>query len=449
GKEDEVIERLAARMSAASGRLRYEEAAACRDQIAALRQVREKQFVSGGGEDADVIACGRAAGIVCVNLAMVRGGRHLGDKNFYPRNADDCNPEQVLEAFVLQHYLQHGVPPQIVVGARLDAPPLEQLLAERAGHKVRISINPSGARRAWLEMAVKNAQLGAGQALASLANHEARLTALQQVLELPDTAHRIECFDVSHTLGEAAVASCVVYDGSAMQKGEYRRYNIAAKTDNKLPLGLDAMERTQGAAHRVAVDEWSSVDSSRIVRTQGAAHRAAITPGDDYAALRDALSRRYRKLVAGEGKMPDLVLIDGGKGQLAVAIDVFEELGLSDVALAAVAKGEARRPGQEQLLVAGRPDPLALGADHPALHLIQQIRDEAHRFALQGHRARRGKARSSSPLENIAGIGVKRRQKLLARFGGLRGLQAASVEELASLEGISRALAEKVYHELH
>ena len=426
GKEDEVIERLAARMNAASDRTHYEDAAAFRDQIAALRKVREKQFVSGRAEDADVIACGRAAGIVCVNLAMIRGGRHLGDKNFYPRNADDCSPEQVLEAFMQQHYLQHGVPPQIVVGARLEVRPLEQLLAERAGRKVRISVNPGGARKAWLEMAVRNAELGAGQALGLLATQEARLTALQQVLELPDTAQRIECFDVSHTMGEAAVASCVVYDRSALQNGEYRRYNI--------PVGAD---------------DRSPPDRGAIGRTQGAVHRAAITPGDDYAALRNALSRRYRKLVAGEGKMPDLVLIDGGKGQLAVAIEVFEELGLSDVALAAVAKGEARRPGQEQLLVPGRRDAIVLGADHPALHLIQQVRDEAHRFAIQGHRARRGKARRSSPLENIAGIGAKRRQKLLARFGGLRGLQAASVDELAQVEGISRMLAEKLYHELH
>jgi excinuclease ABC subunit C len=449
GKEDEVIERLAARMNAASDRTRYEEAAAFRDQIAALRKVREKQFVSGGGEDTDVIACGRAAGIVCVNLAMIRGGRHLGDKNFYPRNADDCSPEQVLEAFMLQHYLEHGVPPQIVVGAKLKVRPLEQLLVERAGHKVRITVSPGGARKAWLEMSVRNAELGAGQALGLLATQEARLTALQQVLELPDTAQRIECFDVSHTMGEAPVASCVVYDKSALQSSEYRRYNITVKTDGKPPFDVGAIERTQSAVHRAAADDRSSLDSSDIERTQNAVERAAITPGDDYAALRDALSRRYRKLVAGEGKMPDLVLIDGGKGQLAVAIDVFEELGLNDVALAAVAKGEARRPGQEQLLVAGRRDAITLGADHPALHLIQQVRDEAHRFAIQGHRARRGKARRSSPLENIGGIGAKRRQKLLARFGGLRGLQAASVDELAQVDGISRTLAEKIYHELH
>jgi len=401
GKEDEVIEGLATRMQAASEGMRFEEAAVYRDQIAALRKVREKQFVSGGGEDTDVIACGRAGGIVCVNLAMIRGGRHLGDKNFYPRNADGCSAEQVLEAFVLQHYLQHAAPPQIVVGAGLDARPLEQMLSERTGHGVQISANPAGARKAWLQMAVRNAELAAGQALGSLATQEARMTALQQLLELPDTVRRIECFDVSHTMGEAAVASCVVYDGSAMQTSEYRRYNVAART------------------------------------------------GDDYAALREALSRRYRKLVAGEGKVPDLVLIDGGKGQLAVAAEVFAELGLNDVALAAVAKGEARRPGQEQVFVPGRSEPLAPGADHPGLQLIQQIRDEAHRFAIQGHRARRGKARSHSPLENIAGVGAKRRQRLLARFGGLRGLLAASLDELASIDGIGRALAEKIYQELH
>jgi len=402
GQEDEVFERLASRMSTASERMRYEEAAALRDQIAALRKVLQKQFVSEQGDDADVIACARAAGVVCVNLAMIRGGRHVGDRNFFPRNADDCDAGQVLEAFVTQHYLQHGAPAEIVVGAKIDVEPLERLLADRAGRKVGISVSPAGARKAWLEMAERNAELGAGQALGLQATQENRLTALQQVLELPDTTQRIECFDISHTMGEAAVASCVVYDRSALQNSEYRRYNITG-----------------------------------------------IEPGDDYAAMREVLSRRYRKIVAGEGRVPDLVLIDGGKGQLAVATDVFAELGLSDVALVAVAKGEARRPGQEQLLSAGRHDAITLGSDHPALHLIQQIRDEAHRFAIQGHRARRGKARSRSPLENIAGIGSKRRQKLLARFGGLRGLVAASVDELAQVEGISRTLAQKIHSELH
>ena len=402
GKEDEVIDRLASRMEAAAGGMRYEEAAIFRDQIAALRKVREKQFVSGEGDDADVIACGRAAGVVCVNLVMIRGGRHLGDKNFFPRNADDSDPQQVLEAFVPQHYLEHAVPSQIVLGAKLDAGPLKRLLSERAGRKVSIHANPGGTRRVWLEMATRNAQFGAAQALGSQATQETRLAALQQALDLPENAQRIECFDVSHTLGEATVGSCVVYDKSAMQKGEYRHYNIAG-----------------------------------------------IEPGDDYGAMREVLTRRYRKIVSGEGKVPDLVLIDGGKGQLAVASGVFAELGLNDVALVAVAKGPERRPGQEQLIAAGGGQPLALGADHPALHLIQQIRDEAHRFAIQGHRARRGKARSGSTLEKISGIGAKRRQRLLARFGGLRGMLAASIDELAQVEGISRTLAEKIHRELH
>jgi excinuclease ABC subunit C len=284
----------------------------------------------------------------------------------------------------------------------LDAGPLKRLLSERAGRKVSIHANPGGTRRVWLEMATRNAQFGAAQALGSQATQETRLAALQQALDLPENAQRIECFDVSHTLGEATVASCVVYDKSAMQKGEYRHYNIAG-----------------------------------------------IEPGDDYGAMREVLTRRYRKIVAGEGKVPDLVLIDGGKGQLAVASGVFAELGLNDVALVAVAKGPERRPGQEQLIAAGGGQPLALGADHPALHLIQQIRDEAHRFAIQGHRARRGKARSGSTLEKISGIGAKRRQRLLARFGGLRGMLAASVDELAQVEGISRTLAEKIHRELH
>jgi excinuclease ABC subunit C len=427
GKEDEVMERMAGRMNEAAARQEYEQAAVFRDRIAALGKVREKQFISREGSDADVIACGRAAGVACVNLVMIRGGRHLGDKNFFPRNADDCAPEQVLEAFMQQHYLQHAVPEQVIVRLKEGMLPLEKLLSEKSGRKVRINVRPAGPGKAWLEMAERNAQLAAAQALGQQATQEGRLGALQQALELPDTAQRIECFDVSHTLGEATVAACVVYDRSALQKSEYRHYNISVKTVGTPPLDAGAIDRTLGAGHR----------------------SGPITAGDDYAALREALSRRYRKIVAGEGRVPDLVLIDGGKGQLAVAREVFAELGLSDVALVAVAKGEERRPGQEQLLPAGRPAPLQLGPDHPGLHLVQQIRDEAHRFAIQGHRARRGKARSTSTLESIRGIGAKRRQTLLARFGGLRGLVAASVDELAQVEGISRALAQRIYDELH
>ena len=403
GKEDEVIERLVARMAAAAEAQRYEDAALFRDQIAALRKVRERQFVSGeSGSDADIIASARVAGVTCVNLVMVRGGRHLGDKNFFPRNAEGSTDQEVIEAFLAQHYLRQGIPPQVIVGAPIDAAAFEAILGEQAGGKVQIVMQPSGMRRAWLEMAAKNAQLGAAQTLGLQATQEARLSALQQALGLPETTQRIECFDVSHTMGEATVASCVVYDRANLQKSEYRRYNIEG-----------------------------------------------VTAGDDYEAMRQALTRRYRRVVAGEGKMPDLVLIDGGKGQLAVAQQVCTELGLNDVMLVAVAKGEERKPGLEQLFIAGHEAPLSLPHDHPGLHLIQQIRDEAHRFAIAGHRARRGKARTRSPLEAIAGVGAKRRQRLLCRFGGLRGLMAASAEDMAQVEGISRTLAEKIYQELH
>lgn len=403
GKEDEVVERLGVRMDAASSRMDYEEAALARDQINALRRVREKQFVADeSGRDADVVAFARVSGVTCVNLVMIRGGHHLGDKNFFPRNAEGWSESEVLEAFLAQHYLRHGIPREIVVGAPLDTGPLEEALAAQAGHKVQINTNPTASRRAWLDMAWKNASLGAAQAVSLQSTQETRLAALQQALDLGESLQRIECFDVSHTMGEATVASCVVYDKSAMQKSEYRRFNI---------------------------------------RT--------VEPGDDYGAMREVLVRRYRKLVAGEGKLPDLVLIDGGKGQLGVAVDVFSELGLSDLPVVAVAKGEARKPGLEQLLIPKRGEPLILGPDHPALHLVQVIRDEAHRFAIAGHRARRAKTRSTSPLEAISGIGVKRRQRLLTRFGGLRGLLAASVDDLVEVDGISRSLAEKIYQELH
>ena len=403
GKEDLVMQRLESRMHAAAERTDYEEAAVLRDQITALRRVREKQFVEDeSGRDADVVACGRIGGVTCVNLVMIRGGHHLGDKNFFPRNAEEWSENEVLEAFLAQHYLRHAIPRQIVVGSPFETHALEEALSTQAGRKVHINMNPTGARRMWVEMALKNAQLGAEQAVSSHSTQEARLAALQKALDLGETLQRIECFDVSHTMGEATVASCVVYEKSAMQKSEYRRYNMRN-----------------------------------------------VEPGDDYGAMREVLSRRYGKIVAEEGKLPDLVLIDGGKGQLGVAVDVLGELGLSGIPLAAVAKGEERKPGLEQLFLPGRSEPLVLGTEHPALHLVQQIRDEAHRFAITGHRARRAKARSTSPLESISGIGATRRQRLLSRFGGLRGLLAASIDDLAQVDGISRTLAEKIYQELH
>lgn len=402
GEENAVFDRLTERMNAAAEGMRYEEAAVCRDQISALRTVRERQYVSSdAGRDVDVIACGFAAGTCCVNLVMIRGGLHLGDRNFFPQNADGVEPAQIIEAFIAQHYLQHPVPPQLVAGEAIAIAGLEETLSERAGRRVQISASPIGERRVWLQMAEKNAELGAAQRNSRRLDDAAKLVALQRVLDLPETVQRIECFDISHTQGEAAVASCVVYDKGAMQNGEYRRFNMKD-----------------------------------------------VIPGDDYGAMREVLTRRYRKVVAGEGKMPDLIMIDGGQGQLGVAIEVAGELGLN-VPLLGVAKGAARKPGMEQLLMAGREGAFRLTGDDPGLHLIQQIRDEAHRFAIEGHRARRARTRSVSTLEDIPGVGAKRRQRLMARFGGLRGLIAASAEEMAQVEGISRELAERIYDSLH
>jgi len=267
---------------------------------------------------------------------------------------------------------------------------------------VQITSAAGGERRVWLAMAESNARAAIGQAVQMHATQESRLQALQQALALPVTIGRIECFDISHTSGEATVGSCVVYDDAGMKKSDYRRFNV-----------------------------------------QG------VEPGDDYGAMRQVLDRRYRKVVAGEGKLPDLVLIDGGKGQVTQAREVLEELGLGSVPIIGVAKGEERKPGLEQLIIPGREEPLRLPPDHPGLHLIQQIRDEAHRFAITGHRNRRGRARRTSVLEGIDGIGPKRRQKLLAHFGGLKGLVAASIDEISQVAGVSRALAARIHQRLH
>jgi excinuclease ABC subunit C len=403
GKDGEAIDQLIMRMNTAAEHQDYEQAAIYRDQIRVLRQVREKQFVSGNWEyDSDVSACAVERDFVCVNLVMIRGGQHLGDKNFFPRNASGHDVVRIVEAFISQHYLNRDVPPVIIVGEKISAVPLIQTLGEQVGHKIQIVVNPTGERRSWLDMAQKNAQLGAQLQIGLHATQEARLQALQQVLGVTETIQRIECFDISHTMGEATVAACVVYERAALQKSEYRRFNIET-----------------------------------------------VAPGDDYGAMREVLTRRYGRSIADEGKLPNLVLIDGGKGQVGVACEVFADLGLSDVLLVGVAKGEERRPGLEQLIIPGRIEPLQLPSEHPALHLIQQIRDEAHRFAIQGHRARRGKARTTSTLERIEGIGAKRRQRLLTHFGGLKGLLTASVDDLVQVEGISRPLAERIYEELH
>ena len=403
GKEQQVMDELGEKMMSAAELEQYELAAVYRDRMQSLRQVQAKQFVSDFAvNDADVIACVSHEGQHCVNLVMIRGGRHLGDKSFFPKNADGGELEDTMRAFLEQYYVSQKMPPLIIIGVPIETEALEEVFTHQAGRKVRINTNPVGDKRVWMKMAETNAELALQQRTAQHSNQQARLVALREALDLGDAVERIECFDISHTMGEATVASCVVFDKGALQNSEYRRYNITG-----------------------------------------------ITPGDDYAAMRDALTRRYKKVAAGEGKRPDLVFIDGGKGQLGVAVEVMQEVGLADILLVGIAKGEDRRPGLEQMFFPNRDTPVGLKKDHIGLHLLQQIRDEAHRIAITGHRARRGKARMHSSLEDIDGIGAKRRKALLLRFGGLDGVKNASVDELSQVDGISQMLAEKIYQELH
>ena len=403
GREDDVVAELEQKMQAASERQDYELAARYRDEIRMLQKVLSGQAIEkSGARDADVVAAVEKEGVWGVTLAMVRGGRHLGDRTFFPQNAGGSDAATVVGAFLAQHYAVQPVPARVIADAVEEPETLAETLAALAGRAVAVLTRPQGEARLWLEMARKNAELAVATRLTAAATQEARGAALTAFLGAESPVARIECFDISHTMGEATVASCVVYDKGAMQPSEYRRFNVKG-----------------------------------------------VTPGDDYGAMRYALDARYRKLAEGEGRTPDLVLIDGGAGQLAAARAVMQDLGLADIAMVGVAKGEERKPGLEQLVFPDTGEVRRLPADSPALHLIQQVRDEAHRFAITGHRARRGKARVASRLEDIGAIGPKRRQKLLAHFGGLQGVMAASVEDLARVEGISRTLAQRIYNELH
>lgn len=403
GKTSEVMDVLGDKMNTAAANQEYEAAAVFRDRMQALRQVQAKQFVSDFSvSDADVIACQALEGQHCINLVMIRGGRHLGDKSFFPKNSQDAELSETIEAFMTQHYTAQNTPPMLVCGVEIAAKSFEEMLSEQANRKIRIITNPIGDKRVWLKMADTNAELALSQRAASSANQAAKLLALREALNLAETVERIECFDISHTMGEATVGSCVVFDKGDMQNSEYRRYNITG-----------------------------------------------ITPGDDYAAMRDVLTRRYKKVAAGEGKRPDLVFIDGGKGQLGIAIDVMQEVGLEDILLVGIAKGEERKPGLETMIFSDTGEMLNLESDNQGLHLLQRIRDEAHRFAITGHRAKRGKARITSSLEDIEGVGAKRRKALLTRFGGLDGVKNASIDELAQVDGVSQSLAEKIYDQLH
>jgi len=406
GKSEEVIGELVTRMEAASERLDYEMAARYRDQIASLRRVQERQYVSAARGDIDVVAALSREGLAVVQVFFIRGGQNLGQKTIVPQGAADADAAEVLSAFLPQYYLHapsdRPIPGEILVSEEPpDVQPLIRVLSERAGRRVAITHQVRGERARWLEMARANAELALAQRLGDRSSLRERFDALQAALELDEPPARIECFDVSHTRGEAPVASCVVFGPQGPVKSHYRRFNIRD-----------------------------------------------VEPGDDYGALRQAVLRRYDRVKKEEGTLPDVILIDGGKGQLAVALEALRELQVTGICVVGVAKGAGRRPGLETLLQPEREAPLALAPDSPALHLVQQIRDEAHRFAITGHRNRRGRARRSSPLEEIPGIGAKRRQRLLREFGGMQGVARAGVEDLARVGGISRTLARAIYDRL-
>ena len=407
GRNPAILRDLMAAMEEAARRLEFEKAATYRDQINHLRHVQEQQAIDSQGGDADVIAIAQEAGVVCVVVIIVRGGRVLGTKDYFPRFSIEQTESELLGAFLGQYYFggntRREIPRDILVPVAVEGQALlAQALSEAANRETRIRGNVRGERRRWLELAMTNARQTLRTHLASKETVCRRLLALRDLLDLAETPSRMECFDISHSHGENTVASCVVFDESGPLKSDYRLYNIDG-----------------------------------------------VKAGADYAAMRQVLSRRYRKLVAGEGKRPDLVFIDGGKGQLNVAREVFEELGISDIPLIGVAKGVTRRAGMEQLIDAMTGDVFRVPADSPALHLIQHIRDESHRFAITGHRLRRDKKRRQSTLEGIEGVGPKRRRELIRYFGGIQEIRKASVDEIAKVQGISKTLAETIYAALH
>ena len=406
GKNNAVMQDYANKMEAASDKLEFEKAAHYRDQVGHLRKIQEQQYVVGNQGDIDVHAVVINPGGVCVLVMFIRGGRMLGNKTFFPKTRLDENESEVLAAFLPQFYLSGSggreTPPEVVVNARIeDKFVLEEALTSHSGRKVMISDNVRSHRKRWVDLAMTNAEQSLGTHMASRNNLQQRFRSLQEALSLDEMPGRLECFDISHTSGEATVASCVVFDQNGPLKSDYRRFNIDG-----------------------------------------------ITPGDDYAAMSQALSRRYTRIKKGEGLLPDILFIDGGKGQLSEAEKIFEELQIEGVTLVGIAKGPTRKAGLESLILSGGPE-FNLAQDNPGLHLIQHIRDESHRFAITAHRNRRGKKRTESVLEGIDGVGPKRRRALLRHFGGTAQVTSASLEELAKVEGISRILAEHIYATLH
>ncbi len=403
GKTNAVVDDLVQSMERAAEVQEYEQAAIYRDQIQMLRRIQERQYVSGERGDLDIVALARQGGSACLQVFFIRSGRNLGNRAFYPQFPVDAEDEAVLSGFVSQYYLEKPVPSEIILSQPLQEQQLiEEVLSQQAKRRVKLSCRVRGERARWLDMAKGNAEIALQAKLSARMDMQTRVQALQSVLDLPALPERMECFDISHTQGESTVASCVVFNEQGPLKSDYRRFNIEG-----------------------------------------------ITGGDDYAAMAQALERRYRRIKQGEVALPDLLLIDGGKGQLSAVHASLQELGVSGLTLVGVAKGADRKAGMEQLFLLGRKAPIILPPDSPALHLIQQIRDEAHRFAITAHRQRRGKSRKRSVLEEIPGIGPKRRQQLLKQFGGLQELKRAGVEDIASVDGINRVLAEQIYQAFH
>lgn len=403
GKDDSLHAYLAERMETAAQQLNYEVAAQYRDRIAALHRLQEQQHVTAGTSDLDIVVVQSEQGQFGVEVGFVRGGRYNGNKSFFPVVSLELPSSEVMASFLLQFYLNKTMPPEILCHPAPDsAATLAAVFSAQAGRRVAIKSRPRGPRARWLEMAQANGRQRLERHLLGQSSYQQRITALGRALGLGEVPNRIEAFDVSHTMGEATVASCVVFEATGPINAEYRRFNIRG-----------------------------------------------VVPGDDYAALAQALQRRYRKVKEGDGVLPDLIMIDGGKGQLAAATEVFDELQLDGVTLLAVAKGAARKPGLERLFLSGRAQGVVLKPDSKALHLIQHIRDEAHRFALAGHRGRRGKKRVASPLQQIPGIGSKRRQALLTHLGGFQEVARAGVEDLMAVPGINADLAQKIYAHFH
>ena len=413
GKTNDIMQSLRDKMHEASQAWRFEEAAVYRDRIAALSDVMHQQAVetTGGDVNADIIAVRIKNGKACVNLAMVRGGRHLGDHAFFPNIArgtgETIEASEVLEAFISQHYVGLSIPTVVISSASSDSEGFGERLSDMAQRRVTYVHEPQSVRRQWLQMAEQGADIALARHLAESGGEKKRIADLADVLglsadDIDEESLTIECFDISHTAGEATQASCVVFKGTRMDSSRYRRYNIAD-----------------------------------------------VAGGDDYAAMRQVLLRRYSPVARGEATLPTVVLVDGGKGQVRMATDVFTELGLPISVIVGVAKGEGRKTGLETLIFADGREPLTLGIESPALMLVAMIRDEAHRFAITGMRAKRSKTRQTSRLEDIEGIGAKRRQKILTHFGGIKGVRNASVEDIAKINGISRTLAQKIYSQLH